>query len=132
VGRELGGSSYPVYLSNLARAGVVMTTATALAAVNRKGNRLSARLAHEYGGPHQHREVDVVFAECGTEPMPDLFAALKPHAVNRGVTDLAATIAARPQLLAGQGMRLYKVRDAVASRDIHAALLDALRLCKDL
>jgi hypothetical protein len=29
-------------------------------------------------------------------------------------------------------MRLYKVGDAVAGRDIHAALLDALRLCKDM
>lgn len=132
VGRELGGSSYPIYLGNLARAGVVLTTATALAGVSRSGNRLSARLVHEYGGPDQRREVDLVVAECGTEPMPTLFQALKGHAVNRGVTDLDATIRAIPQPLAGQGMRLYKVGDAVASRDIHAALLDSLRLCKDL
>lgn len=131
VGRELGGSSYPVYLGNLARAGVVLTTATALAAVERSGNRLRVHLAHEYGGPPQHREVDVVVAECGTEPVSDLFRALKPHAANRGVTDLAATLAGGPQP-AAEGLRLYKVGDAVASRDIHTALLDALRLCKDL
>jgi hypothetical protein len=29
-------------------------------------------------------------------------------------------------------MRLFRVGDAVASRDIHAALLDALRLCAGL
>jgi len=132
VGRELGGSSYPVYLGNLARAGVTLTPATALAEVARTGNRLRARLVHEYGGPDQLREVDLVVAECGTEPMPALFQALKPHSVNRGVTDLDATIDALPQPYAGQGMRLYKVGDAVASRDIHAALLDALRLSKDL
>lgn len=132
VGRELGGSSYPVYLGNLARAGVTLTSATALAEVARTGNRLRARLVHEYGGPDQLREVDLVVAECGTEPMPALFQALKPHSVNRGVTDLDATINALPQPYAGQGMRLYKVGDAVASRDIHAALLDALRLSKDL
>jgi hypothetical protein len=61
----------------------------------------------------------------------DLFRTLKPHAANRGVTDLAATLAGAPQP-APEGMRLYKVGDAVAGRDIHAALLDALRLCKDL
>lgn len=132
VGRELGGSSYPIYLGNLARAGVTLNPATALAEVERHGNRLRARLVHEYGGPYQLREVDLVVAECGTEPMPALFQALKPHSVNRGVTDLDATTNALPQPHAGQGMRLYKVGDAVASRDIHAALLDALRLSKDL
>ena len=132
VGRELGGSSYPIYLGNLARAGVTLNPATTLAEVERAGNRLRARLVHEYGGPYQLREVDLVVAECGTEPMPALFQALKPHSVNRGVTDLDATTNALPQPHAGQGMRLYKVGDAVASRDIHAALLDALRLSKDL
>ena len=132
VGRELGGSSYPIYLGNLARAGVVLTTSTTLAGVVRSGNRLLAQLTHEYGGPGQTREVDLVVAECGTEPIPGLFEALKPRSVNRGVTDLQATIRAVPQPLAGQGLRLYKVGDAVASRDIHTALLDSLRLCKDL
>jgi hypothetical protein len=51
--------------------------------------------------------------------------------VNRGVTDLAATLGNLPQPDAG-GMRLYRVGDAVASRDIHAALLDSLRLCAEL
>jgi hypothetical protein len=27
--------------------------------------------------------------------------------------------------------RLYRIGDAVASRDIHAVIFDALRLCKD-
>jgi hypothetical protein len=27
--------------------------------------------------------------------------------------------------------RLYRIGDAVASRDFHAAILDALRLCND-
>jgi len=132
IGRELGGSSWPIYLGNLARAGAVLTPSTALAGVERAGNRLRARLAHEYGGPDQAREVDLVVAECGTEPVPDLFAALVPHAVNRGVTDLAATLAGTAQPKAGLGMCLFRVGDAVASRDIHAALLDSLRLCKDL
>ena len=132
VGRELGGSSYPVYLGNLARAGVRMTTSTTVAAVTRNGNRLTARLAHEYGGPDQLREVDIVIAECGTEPVADLFHGLKPHSVNLGVADLAATLSASPQPVPGQGLRLYRVGDAVAGRDIHAALLDSRRLCGGL
>jgi NADPH-dependent 2,4-dienoyl-CoA reductase/sulfur reductase-like enzyme len=131
IGRDLGGSSYPVYLGHLERAGVVMTPNRALAAVARAGNRLRATLAHEYGGGEVEREVDLVVAECGTGPVPGLFDDLKPQAENRGVTDLSALLAARPQPGAS-GLRLYRVGDAAASRDIHAALLDALRLCSGL
>jgi hypothetical protein len=28
--------------------------------------------------------------------------------------------------------RLYRIGDAVASRNVHAAIYDALRLCKDI
>jgi hypothetical protein len=128
----LGGSSYPVYLGNLARAGAALTPNHRIRAIARDGNRLRATLGHEYGGPDAERLVDIVVAECGTRPMPDLFDALKSQAVNRGVTDLAATLAGGPQPVAGQGLRLYRVGDAVAGRDIHAALLDALRLCRGL
>jgi hypothetical protein len=41
----------------------------------------------------------------------------------------------RPQTLATNPSgryRLFRVGDAVAGRNIHAALYDALRLCKDL
>lgn len=132
VGRDLGGSSYPVYLGNLARAGVAMTPNHRIRAIARDGNRLRATLGHEYGGPDAERLVDMVIAECGTRPMPDLFEALKSHASNLGVTDLAATLAGAPQPVTGPGLRLYRVGDAVAGRDIHAALLDSLRLCKGL
>jgi len=132
VGRDLGGSSYPVYLGNLARSGVVMTPNHRLCSVSRAGNRLTAGLRHEYGGPQAERVVDLVVAECGTQPIPGLFEELKPHAANRGITDLAATLAGSAQPRGSAGMRLYKVGDAVSSRDIHAALLDSLRLCAGL
>ena len=132
IGRDLGGSSYPVYLGNLARAGVRLTPDHGVGTIARAGNALAVRLVHEYGGPTQTREVDMVVAACGTEPVPGLFAALKPRAVNRGVTDLQALLSGGAQPLAGQGLRLYRVGDAVAGRDIHAALLDSLRICKDL
>jgi hypothetical protein len=132
IGRDLGGSSYPVYLRNLSRAGVVMTPNYDLARIEQAGNRLRATLTHEYGGPDIVREVDHVVTECGTEPVDGLFASLKPHAANRGVTDLAAILAAKAQPDVSGGFRLYRVGDAAASRDIHAALLDSLRLCKDL
>ena len=66
--------------------------------------------------------------------MDELYFALKPLSVNRGQTDLRAILAATPQAIAvnpeGQ-FQLFRVGDAVASRNIHAALYDSLRLCKD-
>jgi hypothetical protein len=128
VGRDLGGSSYPVYLGSLARAGVVMTPNHAVTGIARTGNRLTASLSHEYGGPGITRTVDQVIATLGTEPQPDLTRALRPHAANSGTTDLAALLS-RTRQPAAPGLRLFTVGDAAASRDIHAALLDARRLC---
>ena len=52
-----------------------------------------------------------------------------------GLTDQDALAAARAQpALArlGDGYALFRVGDAVASRNIHAAIYDSLRLMKDL
>ena len=52
-------------------------------------------------------------------------------AANRGVTDIDALISASPQPFAVTtkgGYLLYRVGDAVSSRSVHAALLDAYRI----
>ncbi|MEQ9260528.1 MAG: FAD-dependent oxidoreductase [Roseovarius sp.] len=133
VGRDLGAASYPVYLSALARHGVRLLPDHHLLAVERDGNGLVARLGHEYGGPEWRCEIDMVIVERGTEPSGELFAALRPRSANRGVTDLQSLRGwvAQP-VAAGEGPLLYQVGDAVASRDIHAALLDARRIAKDI
>ena len=54
---------------------------------------------------------------------------------NRGEVDYRALIAGRPQAVVGNPdgrFQLFRIGDAVASRNIHAAIYDALRLCKDL
>jgi hypothetical protein len=60
---------------------------------------------------------------------------LKDRSSNLGEVDIAALIAGRPQTLinnpAGR-YQLFRVGDAVSSRNIHAAIYDARRLCKDV
>ncbi|MDH5412336.1 MAG: NADH-dependent oxidase, partial [Alphaproteobacteria bacterium] len=54
------------------------------------------------------------------------------QSVNLGEVDYRALIAVRPQEIAknpGGGFQLFRIGDAVASRNIHAAIYDALRLC---
>lgn len=134
LGRSLGGSSYPVYLGALAEAGARIITDHRLSAIERRGNRLVATLTHEFGKASQDVPVDRVIIELGTEPADVLFHDLKPHARNRGMTDVDALKASTPQPWledAEPGLLLFRVGDAVASRDVHAAILDSLRILKD-
>jgi hypothetical protein len=60
---------------------------------------------------------------------------LKPLSRNLGELDLDALAAGRAQTIdankAGTFF-LYRIGDAWAGRNIHAAMLDAMRVCKDL
>ena len=51
---------------------------------------------------------------------------------NLGALDMEAFVAGAPQTLAGNPdgtFQLFRIGDAVASRNIHAAIYDGLRLC---
>jgi dimethylglycine catabolism A len=83
---------------------------------------------------HDAREVDHVVSDHGTLPKDDLYFEPKERSRNRGAVDYQALVAGKPQTITtnpeGKYM-LFRVGDAVASRNIHAALFDSLRLCKD-
>ena len=79
--------------------------------------------------------MDQVVVEHGTLPLDDLYFSLKPQSLNLGEIDYTALINGRQQNLERNSeghYHLYRVGDAVASRNIHAAIYDAARLCKDL
>ena len=92
-----------------------------------------AELRNVYGGETSLRTVDQVVVEHGTVPAAEVFHALKARSGNRGRTDVEALArgTAQPPGPAGT-FSLFRVGDAVASRNIHAALHDSLRICKDL
>ena len=133
IAQELGATNFSVHLKNLYRAGVTLTPDVRLGAVRPKGNGLEATLVNEYSGETTTRDIDQVVVEHGTMPVDDVFVALETRAGNRGMTDLDALAEGRPQPLGPEGsFSLFRVCDAVASRNIHAALYDSLRICKDL
>jgi hypothetical protein len=75
----------------------------------------------------------MVVVENATVPLDDLYFALKEGSVNRGEVDYLALIAGRPQTLSKnpQGnYQLFRIGDAVSSRNIHAAIYDGLRFAK--
>ena len=132
---EIGGLNHVAYARCFKERGVKITINTRLIEVRRAGNRLSAILGSDYSDRTEQRLVDQVVVEHGTLPLDDLYFALKESSANRGEVDYQALIAGRPQALvnnpAGR-FQLFRIGDAVASRNIHAAIYDALRLCKDL
>ena len=131
---DIGASNYPVYLANFYAAGVRMTPDRRLRSVAREGNRLRAVLRNEYSDEDEIRLVDQVVVEHGTLPSAALFHELRPLDRNGGELDIDALVAGRPQEAPQDGegaFMLFRVGDAVASRNIHAAIYDSLRLCKD-
>jgi 2,4-dienoyl-CoA reductase-like NADH-dependent reductase (Old Yellow Enzyme family) len=100
--------------------------------VVQEGNRLHATLVNEFTGTRQTLQVDQVVLEHGTQPVDDLHAALRGRSCNDGVTDLDALLAGAPQPAGEGAFQLHRLGDAIASRNIHSAVLDALRLCAPL
>ena len=73
--------------------------------------------------------------EHGTLPNDDLYLALKPYSKNLGEVDLDAMARFDSPLVetnpAGE-FQLLRIGDAWTSRNLHAAMLDAMRVCKGL
>jgi NADPH-dependent 2,4-dienoyl-CoA reductase/sulfur reductase-like enzyme len=134
LGVDVSGLNHVPYARAFAKAGVRVTINTRLVRVARRGNRLAATLGSDFGGGTQEREVDQVVIEHGTAPVDDLYFALKPLSLNRGEVDHRALISGRPQAIGTNPegrFRLFRIGDAVASRNIHAAIYDGLRYAKD-
>jgi NADPH-dependent 2,4-dienoyl-CoA reductase/sulfur reductase-like enzyme len=131
---EVGGLNHVSYAEAFHRAGVRITINSRVLGVRRQGNKLAAVVGSDYGERTETRLVDQVVVEHGTLPLDDLYFALKEQSINRGEVDYRALISGRPQEIARNPdgrWRLFRIGDAVASRNIHAAIYDGLRFCKD-
>ncbi len=93
------------------------------------GNDLKAIIGSDYGDVTQERLVDQVVVNHGTQPLDELYFEIKPLLHNRGAVDYDALIAGEAQP-SGEGFALYRVRDAVSSRNTHAAIFDEMRLMR--
>ncbi|ORE95092.1 NADH:flavin oxidoreductase [Aurantimonas sp. 22II-16-19i] len=106
---------------------------TRLLAVRRRDNRLEAVLLNEISRQETAVPVDQVIVEQGSIPMNELFEALRTASSNEGVTDIETFVRAAPQPMAARdGFELHRIGDALSSRNIHAAMLDAVRICSPL
>jgi 2,4-dienoyl-CoA reductase-like NADH-dependent reductase (Old Yellow Enzyme family) len=128
---EIGGMNHVPYAKAFAEKNVRVTINTRLKSVRREGNHLVAVLGSDFSeAAFVERRVAQVVVEHGTLPMADLYLELKPMSRNLGAVDYKALIRQenpiRIRNREGQ-FDLLRIGDAVASRNIHAGIYDALR-----
>ena len=123
------------YMRTLQKRDVIFTVTFRLESAKRAGNQILAEIGSDYGGVSKGRTVDQIVVNHGTRPLDDLYFELKPISSNLGAVNHDELIAGRPQTPAANpdgSFQLFRIGDAVAARNTHAAIYDALRLVKDL
>ena len=133
VSPDVGAITASTYFEALAEAGVGITLLRRLHEVRRSGEGLEVDLGVDGSPFRETRSCDAVVAEMGTTPVHELYDELVDRSTNLGAVDLRALLARRPQELVRNqegAFQLFRIGDAVASRNVHAAILDAARLCR--
>ncbi|CVI54384.1 NADH:flavin oxidoreductase [Agrobacterium leguminum] len=123
------------YMRSLQKRDVTFTVTYRLEAAERNGNQLVAHVGSDYGGVTKSRTVDQIVVNHGTIPLDDLYFELKAGSKNLGEISYDALLAGAAQAVERNpegAYRLFRIGDAVAARNTHAAIYDALRLAKDI
>ncbi len=136
VADDVGGTTFPIFYRRLYSQGIIPTPNHGLERVYAEGNKKIAVLRNEYTNQLEERAVDQVVIENGITPNTALYWGLKDGSINRGQTDIDTLYAAQPQPslqeTTGDGRYLlFRVGDCVSMHNIHGAIYDSLRLCKD-
>ena len=136
VADDVGGTTFPIFYRRLYSQGIIPTPNHWLDRVYMEGNKKIAVLRNEYTDELEERAVDQVVIENGITPNVELYWDLKDGSINRGQTDIDALYAAKPQPVLQQATGdgryiLFRVGDCVSMHNIHGAIYDSLRLCKD-
>jgi N-methyl-L-proline demethylase len=128
---EMGGMNHVPYMRAFHDKHVRVTINTRLKAVRRDGNQLIATLGSDFSpGWSEERRVDQVVVEHGTLPLDELYFALKPLSKNGGAVDYERLVEGGnifPETRPEAAFVLFRVGDAVAARNIHAAVYDGIR-----
>jgi len=132
VAQELTYAERVIWKKLMYELAVPMTFDHEIVRVERKDNRIVATFRNLASQALMERSADQIVVEHGTRPADELYRELVGASANDGVTDLPALLERTPQPRSFRPearFELHRVGDAVASRNVHAAILDSLRLC---
>jgi NADPH-dependent 2,4-dienoyl-CoA reductase/sulfur reductase-like enzyme len=135
VSPEVGALVGAGYFVALADGGVRQTVLRRLLSVERTPDGLLVTLGAEGASRTETRLVDAVVAEVGTVAVADVYDELVAGSVNHGEVRLEDLLGLRPQSAVRNPAgtyQLFRIGDAVAGRNVHAAMLDAARLARAL
>jgi 2,4-dienoyl-CoA reductase-like NADH-dependent reductase (Old Yellow Enzyme family) len=96
---------------------------------------LAANIGTDYSDHQFQQNYDQIVVNHGILPLDDVYFSLKEHSSNLGSVDQGALLTGQPQNLINNPdgeFQLFRIGDAVHSRNTHAAIYDALRLVKDI
>jgi N-methyl-L-proline demethylase len=135
LGIDIGGMNHVPYARAFNETDTRITLNQRVHAVRPEQGRLCVEIGSDHSPHLSVRHVDWVVADHGTAATADLYFELKAQSTNLGAVDYGALLEGRSQSLTKNPdarFQLFRIGDAVASRNIHAAVFDALRLVKDL
>jgi 2,4-dienoyl-CoA reductase-like NADH-dependent reductase (Old Yellow Enzyme family) len=128
---ELTYAERAIWKKRVYELGIAMLFDHDLEKVERRGNRVTAVFRNLMTETTIERSADQIVVEHGTLPADGLFQDLRLLSANDGVTDIENLLSLQPQprgINKDGRFELHRIGDAVASRNIHTAVLDALRL----
>ncbi|WP_392507918.1 FAD-dependent oxidoreductase [Naumannella halotolerans] len=135
VSPDVGSLTAAGYFHALARHSVRITVLRRLLSVARDDSGLNVELGMDGFDFTETRSVDAVVTELGTRPVADLYEDLLGTSMNAGAMDPVALLDGHAQDLIRNrtgAFQLFRIGDAVASRNVHSAMLDAGRLCRTI
>jgi len=132
ISSEIMGMNLTPYIKNLQNKNITYSIAKRLMGVSLEGNKLNALFGSDYDEKFKYnRTYDQIFVNYGVKPLDELYFDLVPHSKNQGEIDYAKFINGTQQDIIrnnNNDFNLYRIGDAISSRNIHAAIYDALRL----
>ncbi|HSB87296.1 MAG TPA: NADH:flavin oxidoreductase [Ilumatobacteraceae bacterium] len=132
VGVDVGGMNMVPYARAFNETDTRISLNQRVRTVRRDGTKLVVEVGSDHSPVRHTRVVDSVVVDHGVLANDELYHALVKGSGNGGEVDYDALIDGRPQPQVADGYQLFRIGDAVSGRNIHAAVYDALRLCKDL
>ncbi|QND24324.1 NADH:flavin oxidoreductase (plasmid) [Rhizobium leguminosarum bv. viciae] len=123
------------YMRSLQKHDVTFTVTYRLEAVEKSGNQLVAHVGSDYGGIAGQHSFDQIVVNHGTIPLDELYFELKPGSSNLGEMSHDQLLSGEPQSIIRNPdgkFQLFRIGDAVAARNTHAAIYDGLRIAKDI
>jgi hypothetical protein len=131
IGHDAIGTNYPAFMKTLYAADVKLTPDYKLLKVERRAGQLVATFRNDFTKATVERSADQIVYEHGTTPLAEVYTELVEDSTNRGEIDLDALVATQPQNIITNpsgSYQLFRIGDALASRNVAAAFYDARRL----